>query len=139
MIQILLSLLLDSSLGWSAELDGASQEALQKTQEMLQDPKERNKAIQKDANAVAADQQVRSLAGSDKNTQEIYGLSSDILGDLAKQANGDPNKMLELIEKAKKDPEAFGKTLTPEQKRKLHELSTQIPAAQPAQSVPTSK
>jgi hypothetical protein len=106
------------------QLDAASLEAVQKTQQLMTNPEERKKATQENAETSYAAQQISSLAGSAENEQDIYELASEIFGDLAKEANGDPLKIMEMLEQAKKDPNAFGKKLTPAQREKLKALST---------------
>lgn len=108
-------------------MDPVSQEALKKTQQMLRDAKERSKAVSQDPQAGWMDNHVRSLGGSETNTQEIYGLAADVLENIAQEANGDPAKMMELLDRAKKDPNGFAARFTPEQKAKLKELGQKLP------------
>jgi hypothetical protein len=106
--------------------DKASIEALQKTQALLKDPEARKKAAQANPQAAQAVQQLEALAGSKQNEQMMYELASDLFGDLTKEAKGDPNKMMELLQKAQKDPESYGKKLTPQQREQIRMLSGQI-------------
>src|SRR5690348_7596925 len=114
------------------DLDPGTAKALQQTQELLKDPAARAQAAQGDAQAAAVEKQVEQLGGTPQNTQAIYDLAADVLGNVAKDAQGDPDKMMQLLEKASKNPEAFGNQFTPEQKQKLRELSQKLPQAQPA-------
>jgi hypothetical protein len=108
-------------------LDPAAADALQKTQALLLDPQARKNIMLNDPKAASMDAQVKSLAGSDQNTQAIYALAASILGNLANSASGDPEKMMELIQKAQKDPAAFAKGLTKEQKDDLSSIASKIP------------
>lgn len=68
-----------------------------------------------------------SAAAAPKLTEDIYSLTADILGNAAKDGNGDPEAMLKLLEQAQKDPEAFVNKLPPEQQKKLKDISDQMP------------
>lgn len=109
------------------ELDLASQEAALRTRQMLENPELREQAVSKSAEAAFMHRQAESLGGSPENTEEIYGLASDIFAELVKQSGGEPLKMMELLEKAKKDPKAFADKLTPEQRERLSRLANKIP------------
>ncbi|MEK7691130.1 MAG: hypothetical protein AAB425_08930 [Bdellovibrionota bacterium] len=114
-------------------LDAASQEALEKTQRMLENAQAREEAIHKTGDrAVQVDQRVKALGGSADQTQKIYQLASEIFGDLAKEAGGDPIKLMQMMEAAQKNPEAFGNKLSPAAKAKIHQLSLELPASQQA-------
>ena len=116
-------------------LDAASQEALEKTQRMLENAQSREAAIQKTGDrAVEVDQRVKELGGSADQTQKIYQLASEIFGDLAKEAGGDPIKLMQMMEAAQKNPEAFGNKLSPAAKAKIHQLSLELPASQQQQA-----
>ena len=75
-------------------LDPTSQDALNKTLQILLDPGARNAGLAKDPQGAAIDQQVRALAGSDTLTQEFYALAGQILTELAQNTGGDAQKML---------------------------------------------
>ncbi len=107
----------------------ASQDALQETQKYLKDSTQRQQKINEDPRAKEVDQKIKALAGSDEAAQEIYGLSSDIMGLLMQETGGDPVKMQKLLEEASKNPAAFAKRFSPEQQKKLKEISKKTPAA----------
>lgn len=109
------------------QLDAASDEALARTQAMLRDPQQRAKATSATRQAQFVDKQAQSLAGTPENTNAIYDLSADIMESLVLKTNGDPAKMKELLDQAKNDPKAFAEKLTPEQRKKLQEISQKIP------------
>lgn len=113
--------------GICAELDAASDEALARTQAMLRDPSQRDKATAATKQAQFVDQQTQSLAGTPENKNAIYDLSADIMESLVQKTNGDPEKMKALLDQAKNDPKAFADKLTPEQQKKLQEISRKIP------------
>lgn len=108
-------------------LDPASAEALQKTQELLRSKKQRDEIIKEDERAAWVHKQVESIGGSPENTEAIYKLSADILAEIAKEAQGDPAKMNEILKKLKNDPISLEKKLSPKEREKLRDLSHQIP------------
>ena len=110
----------------SGALDPSSATALQQTQQLLRDPAKRNAAIQADPNAKAVDQNVRAFTGNAENTDELYGISADVMKELTGGANGDPAKMSELLQKAQADPAAFENSLSPEVREKIRRLAEQI-------------
>jgi hypothetical protein len=108
----------------SKPLSKDDQKALDETQEMMRDRSAIDAYAAKNADAKAADAQVKALMGD--QTDATYDLASEIFGDLVRQANGDPVKLMKLVEEAKKNPEAFAKKLTPEQKAKINSMATTI-------------
>jgi hypothetical protein len=115
----------------SFALDAASEEALGQTTNLLTNSAERKKVIDQDRKAKAADDHVKSVAG--ENSEDVYGLASKVFEKLAKKYNGDVNKMNEVIEAAKKNPEGFvNSEFTPEEIRALREIASKIgPATGP--------
>ena len=117
-----------ASLGEAAAqaLDPTSQDALNKTLQILLDPGARNAEIAKSPVGSAMDQQVRTLAGSDALTQEFYALAGQVLADLAQNTGGDAQKMLQAVERAKTDPAGFAAMLSPATQQRLRDLSVKI-------------
>lgn len=128
----MLWLLVAGSLAFAAngQLDKDQEAGLQQTRQMLENSQERQAVIDKDANMKKTDQQVRSLAG--ENTDDVYRLSSQIMERITHEANGDPTKLQQLMEKAQSNPEAFANSLSPDEKAKLQDLSKRVaPNKQP--------
>ncbi len=118
-----------SSDGASTSIDNASSKALSQTQDLLNNPEARNKAIQGNSRAESADSFVKKVTGGNAQTSnEVYGLAADVFANVVKDAHGDPKKMQEEIDKFEKDPAAFAAAWTPEQRAKLKELSQRLPA-----------
>jgi hypothetical protein len=117
-----------ASLGEAAAqaLDPTSQDALNKTLQILLDPGARNAEIAKSPVGSAMDQQVRTLAGSDALTQEFYALAGQVLADLAQSTGGDAQKMLQAVERAKTDPSGFAAMLSPATQQRLRDLSVKL-------------
>ena len=107
-------------------LDPASQDALTKTLQILLDPNARAGEVAKNSQATAVDQQVRSLAGSDALTQEVYAVAGQVLAELAQSAGGDAQKMLQAVERAKTDPVGFAAMLSPATQQRLRDLSVHL-------------
>jgi hypothetical protein len=112
-----------------AELDKESKEALEKTQQLLRDPTQRNAAMKGNQEAQTNNQSLESLVGS-QNASGVYDLSAEIFGKIVTDSNGDPAVMQKKIEEAQKNPTAFLNSLTPEQKARIKAIADQSPANQ---------
>lgn len=113
----------------AAQLDKSSQEALQKTQELLNNPTLREQNAASDPNAKKWNDQVQQMSGNTENREEIYKIAAEVFGDLTQNSGGDATKMMQIMEQAKTNPEAFYNSLTPAQKARIQKLSTRLPAA----------
>ncbi|MBX7231913.1 MAG: hypothetical protein K1X29_07480 [Bdellovibrionales bacterium] len=108
-------------------LDKYNEQALQQTQELLRNQKERDAAIQKDSKAKASDAMVKEMFGGDpKAVDGAYNLAAEVFAQVVRESNGDAKKMQELMEKFKRDPATFVNKWSPEQKSKLKELAEKI-------------
>ena len=107
-------------------LDSTSQEALNKTLQILLDPNVRGGELAKNLQGAAVDQQVRALAGSDALTQELYAVAGQVLTELVQNTGGDAQKMLQVVERAKTDPTAFAAMLSPATLQRLRDLSVKL-------------
>jgi hypothetical protein len=109
-----------------ADLDSASQEALEKTNELLLNPSKRKEAIKDDQNAIKADTYTESIGGEQK--EEIYKLTSKVFEKLIKKYNGDATKIQEILTKAMTNPESFANSeFSPEDLKILRELAHKVP------------
>ena len=101
-----------------------------KTQELLRNKAARDKA-NKTINAKAAqkaDQFAGQTVGNNPEAKEqMYGLAADVFEILVKDANGDPEKMQEMLTQYLLNPAAFAAKLTPEQQAKLRNISGSVP------------
>lgn len=107
-------------------LDPSSQDALNKTLQILLDPSARAGELEKNSAGAAVDQQVRALAGSDALTQEFYAVALQILTELVQSTGGDAQKMLQTVERAKTDPAGFAAMLSPATQQRLRDLSVKL-------------
>jgi hypothetical protein len=111
-----------------AELDGASQEALDKTMKAMVSPSEREKAFKdnpkyKEGEA-GADMLVK---GNEAQKQQLYELAAKVMQGLAEKSKGDPAAMQEIVSKGTKNPEQFlQENFTDEQKKQVRELAAEI-------------
>jgi hypothetical protein len=112
-------------------LDDASSTALLQTQQMLTNPSQRQKALDENPRAKAMDAAARQAVG-DQNTADIYELASDLMATLAEESGGDPAKMMELLQKAQKDPQSLESKFTPAQRAKIKAISERMPASLPS-------
>ncbi|OQW46109.1 MAG: hypothetical protein A4S09_16880 [Proteobacteria bacterium SG_bin7] len=110
-----------------AQVDKHSKQATEQTQDLLKNREEREKSSKNDPKAQKAIQDVKNISGGDKQTEDdIFGLASDLMPALVEESNGDPNKMMQILEEAKKDPEKFAKRFSPEQRKKLKEVAEKL-------------
>ena len=120
-----------SSTGGQKGLDGASAEALEKTQNLLRNSGARKEAIKAGGQQMQeADANAAGLAGSQANKERMYDISADVFEKIVKDANGDPTKMKEALLKAQGNPEAFLRSLSPQQQAAIKQLADQIGAQQ---------
>ena len=108
--------------------DGEMKAALDQVQSMLTNPDARNAEAGKTSAGKAALQGVDNLGGDADTSEAVYGLAAKIFGRLVKESGGDAKKMSELLEAAKKNPEAFANKMSDAEKLDLHSLSTKFPA-----------
>ncbi len=107
--------------------DDETRKAVEQVQQQMQSPSFHQNAAKESKEAAAVEQHVKSVAGSAANEQEMYNLAAQVLGNMKDKS---PEEMQKIIEQAQKNPEAFLNSWTPEQQKKLKEISERIPAAQ---------
>lgn len=109
-----------------AEVDGASDEALKKVQGVLTNKGAREDAKKTDGNLQKVDNDIDALTSNPQNKEALYQAASKILGEVAKEANGDPQKMQELMIKAQKDPAAFLNSMSESNKKLIRSIAEDI-------------
>jgi len=120
-----------------AQTDQTSDKAIKDTQDFLRDKSQRDELIKKDSKAKEADSKVNSVTGGDAvNNQKLYDISADIMPTLMQAVGNDPNKAMELLQKAQTDPEAFYKDLPPEIRAKIRGVASDIDAKGAAKKRP---
>ena len=100
--------------------------AIEKTQKDILNEQTRENMAKESPEGAKAAEKIKSLAGSAANEQEMYGLASDVLGNMKGLTQ---EQMMQVIQQAQKDPEGFLKTWSPEQRKKLEDLSGRLPAS----------
>lgn len=104
---ISLCLILNHGLAFSQDLGEHERKGLEDTKVFLKSPEQRKEFLEKDKRGKEADDKVSALAGSSKNKEEIYGISSDVLEKLVQETKGDPQKMQEILQEAQTNPQKF--------------------------------
>lgn len=86
--------------------------ALQKTQDCLRH--QNCDSLNTDTGRTANQNALEAVDGNDRNKQELYNISAEIMPILLQQAGEDPAKMQATLLKAQTDPESFLNSLPPE-------------------------
>jgi len=128
-VLILTTLLLFSA--QASDLDSTSQDALDKTQALMKSHDDRQKYIEANPEAQAADAKIDALTGDQKTKDEIYDTSSDIFSGVVKGTGGDVKKQQELLNQAMNDPEGFFNNLTPAQQQQIRDIASKIQKSSP--------
>lgn len=110
------------------ELDAASQSALGQTQQLLTDPKARQKEIDQNQSAAKADQNLKATGLSHGSQDRVYGLSSEIFEQITKAAQGDPAKMNKILSDFQSNPESIRPYLSESQLKEIKGLGKEIEA-----------
>lgn len=110
----------------AGENDAINEEALRKTQELLNSPA--LLAIDAKENASSNEAQnklkeILKLTGASE--KDAYSLSDSVFSDIVSKTNGDPAAIQKILLEAQRDPAAFAKTWKPEDQAKLRELASQ--------------
>ncbi len=108
--------------------DAETDEIIQNVQKDLNDATKVQEATQHSTEAKAAHEKVHELAGTPQDEKDIYGLASDVFGNMKGKSM---EQIIESVNQAQKNPEAFANSWSPEQRKKLRELSERLPASHP--------
>lgn len=100
--------------------------SIEKTQNDLKNAASRAEMIKGSSEAGKAAAQVKSISGGGANEQDMYSLAADVMGNMKGMSQ---EQIMKTMEQAQKDPEAFLKTWSPEQRKKLEEISGRLPAS----------
>lgn len=97
--------------------------ALQQTQNLLRNSETRKGAINNEP-AKSADKAAEITAlGDPAAKSEVYNIAADLMPWLVEQSQGDPAKMLQLIQEAQKNPQAFLQKMPSAERQKIKNLS----------------
>jgi|GEM_PF-4945588 len=126
LVLLIICLTFNLSLFAEEKLSDVDQEALRNTQKLLNDASDRQEFIDKSKDAQKTDQMVDQLVKSPEQKARMYKLASEIFGDMVKGAEGDADKMAELLQQGAKDPESFMRKLSSENQKKIQGLAEDI-------------
>lgn len=119
---LLLSALFLSVSAFSFE-DEVYTNALQQTQNLLKNSEARKGALNT-APAKAADKTAEITAlGDPAAKSEVYNIAADLMPWLVEQSQGDVTKMMQLIQEAQKNPQAFLQRMPAAERQKIKNLS----------------
>lgn len=97
--------------------------ALQQTQNLLKNSEARKGALNTEP-AKAADKAAEITALNDPAAKsEVYNIAADLMPWLVEQSQGDVSKMMQLIQEAQKNPQAFLQRMPEAERKKIKNLS----------------
>ncbi len=108
-------------------------DALSKTQDLLRDPNQREKAAKESSKAAATMKSAEDFVGKE-HTSDLYDIIADVMGTITNRSQGNVKLMNEDTQKS---PENFIKLLTPEQMAKIEALAKKIEAERNPSSTTT--
>lgn len=106
------------------DLTAEQENALKGAIEELTNPTKRAENLKNDPKAAESDKILKEVGG--EFSEEIYQLAGKVMETIAAQAQGDPKKMQEILDRAKKDPAGFAKTFTPEEQKLLKDIGQKV-------------
>lgn len=121
---LLFSVFTFSKLGLADNLSQEQQKALNQVMSQLTNPTLRAEELKNNIKGQESDRALKDLGG--EYSEEIYQLAAQIMENLVREAQGDPDKMQQILEQAHKNPEAFANRFSEDQKRKLKDLAKKI-------------
>lgn len=111
-----------------AELSSADAQALKQTQSLLRTKTQRDEAIKKSPVAQEYVHKMDQMGMTSQQKQQAFKVSADVFGQLVQENKGDAAAVQKILQQAQQDPESFYKSLSPENKREIQSLSTEIEA-----------
>lgn len=113
---------------FSTEKTRTSDVALDEVIELLTSSEKRQKALKDQPQALEADQILKSLGG--EQSEKLYQLAAKIFESLILQSQGNIEQVESILNKAKKNPEEFLKSLNPELRNAIKDVSSKIQKSQ---------
>lgn len=105
-------------------------EALRETQSVLRDPVRMQEESGKTSEGRKADQDASVVTlGKPELKQDLLNISADLLGWITDSANGDPEKMQQLMQDAISNPKSFYERMPASERAKVKNLSEKIESA----------
>jgi len=129
---IVFSAFLFAAPAFAEDLDAASQQALQQTQDLMKNDSARQQVIDQSPELRKMDGKVGDLVGSPANKDKMYDISAGVMKKLTEEGGGDPEKMKALLEEAQKNPEKFfNDSFSADQQKAVRDIANDIQKNQP--------
>jgi len=106
--------------------ESESDKALMQTQDLLTNKSMRDKAISESDEAQKAHHRAKGLLKTQENVDKAYGMAAQMMETVMKEANGDPNKARQIINKGLSNPAALADRMPAEFKQMLKEVGTSV-------------
>ncbi len=110
----------------NAKLSQDQQSALKQTQDLLRNPADRMSVVKESPSAQAAHQKAVDFLGSQQNVNKAYDMAALMLKSVAEEANGDPAKMQQILNRAKSNPAVLADRMPAEFKTMLKQIAGDI-------------
>ncbi len=104
--------------------EDATESARKQTEALLLDP------------SGPATEQAKKITSDPAEQQKINALAADVFNKLVEQSNGDPDKMMQMVDAARRDPASFANSFTPEQRKQLESITSSLGAVSPGSEKP---
>jgi len=106
--------------------EAGADKSLMQTQDLLRNKDRRNNVIQESKEAQKADQRARSLLKTQENVDKAYGMAAQMMESIMKEAEGDPMKAREILNKGLSNPGALAERMPAEFKEMLKEVGGSV-------------
>ncbi|MEM7646286.1 MAG: hypothetical protein AAF203_05210 [Pseudomonadota bacterium] len=104
--------------------------SLEDTISLLKSKSQRQQVIDESPDAAKADAMAKNLLGDGADLEGVYSAAANILRSLAASSKGDASDLMKKVSDAQNNPEAFLKSLSPEQQAMIKKLATQAQGRQ---------
>jgi len=125
---VLVVLVLTALPSFAEDLTAEAMKALEDTQAVLRNPTLR--ALQPEAQSpdgARLMQQIQALGGSAQDNEALFQIAAEVMGDITREAHGDPDQMQRILEDAKKNPQGFARRLSPKEQQEIRDLAGKLP------------
>ena len=104
--------------GYEAESD----QALQQTQRLLKNKNLRDQAVNESPAAQRAHQRAQDLLKNPENLEKAYGMAAQMMEQIMKEAQGDPEKAQSILNKGLEDPASLADRMPAQFKEMLKDV-----------------
>lgn len=127
------------STGAGRVYDANTDEALEKTMQLLSNSNEINKLILQDSKAKKSDDRVREITQDPRQRERIYQLSAKVLKSMSQRRHGNIEEMKKDLIDGAKNPAAFANQFTEEELAELRAIASEIDAVQSSSQPQTAR